>query len=229
MTTTRLSTTSWLASVLDHLKANPNLAVMNIRGWETRIQVGRESFAKHQLADLAAWALSMSDVGPIEVTYVDNGPHGLTNLLFSGHLADGTEAQVAVCVGAVEYRRLAAATLIVVGATFPVALLFELAGATAPVAQVLETACADDAGVDEHLAAAAGATDRQIDATPLASNAHGVMVADLQAEDGPATLGAFVRAAGPYQDEPLNPDHTAQLEQQIGHPIPGAGEIGGGQ
>jgi hypothetical protein len=66
-------------------------------------------------------------------------------------------------------------------------------------------------------AKAASVTDQQIDAAPSISGMHASV---LQGDAGVAALGVLLRDSGACQDEPLNPEHAAELERAIGHPLP---------
>lgn len=207
--------TARLGSVAQHLERHPGLAdgisnilVADYAGDGAEIQALIFDHRNGHISELAAWARTLKDTTAVTIRTTE-GHVGLI-----GRAADGTAISIRTVLNSGEIDLLVANDVVVkADATFSIELLLKLAG---PGRQLPDRELADAATVDE-----------QIDGTPD-SGTPSLSAQVMWAEAGLAVLGAFLRDARPCQDEPINPAHTAELEQAIGRPIPDTDLIGGG-
>lgn len=206
-------TTGWLNSLVNHFTRHPSLlgTVSAFEADEPHFRVGGVGLADGQrLAAFARWLASMRNVSPVTIFAVPGGPTLYTHLHAAGQLADGHVANISVTLQARDVKPLVGRIEIAAGSTFQTALLLELAGvpaATDPLAS-------DEREPDDD---AVLSTDRQIDA--------------VAEEWSPGSMVALSAAIldGPCDDEPMNAEHGAELEQAIGRPIPDIGATTGGE
>lgn len=204
-------TMAWLHSVLGHFTQHPSLlgTVSNFEADEAHLRVGGVDLVPgDKLRAFAGWLASMRNVSSVTFTAVPGGATLYTHLHASGQLTDGHMASVWVSLQADDVKPLVGHVEFAAGNSFPVEVLLAVTG-TSVVSETLDQEPDDDAVMR---------TDRQIDA-----------VAENWSPGGVAALSAALLDAGPGDDEPPNPAHTAELEQAIGHPIPDVVSTGGAE
>lgn len=209
--------TALLRSFASHVDQHPALADglsnVSIGTQHDDVEIHALVFdhTRGHMSELAEWVRTLTDTTKVMIQ-TDTGHMHLV-----GRTSDGTQVQVRTVLDDREIDLLAAEqTVVKRGETFPVEMLLRLAAPTrVPVEQ-------------RDAAAQAATTDKLIDDTPLASSEPSLPIQLMWAEAGIAVLGAFLRDTRAGQDKPINPAHTAQLEQAIGRPIPVTDLIGGG-